>query len=83
MVQTVKVGRRTRRKTVVVGDKTVTVNGGRSQTVNITLRGIGAALLRADGRLAAKLTVEQSQRILRSQNLTFREAKKKRARTRR
>lgn len=75
--ESVKVGRKTKRKTVVVGSRTVTVTGGRSQTVNITLNRAGAALLRAHRRLSAKLTAKQGQRTLRSQNLAFAKAKNK------
>jgi hypothetical protein len=52
---------RKRARTVVVGMKTVTIAGGHTATVTLTLNGTGRALLGRFGKLPAKLSIELRQ----------------------
>jgi hypothetical protein len=66
-----RVGKKTKKKTVVIGSKTVTVGAGKSKAVKITLNAAGKKLLQKRGKLVVSLTVRQSGRSIRSQKLTF------------
>jgi hypothetical protein len=65
------------KKTVVVGSKSVTITGGQSETLKVTLNGTGTALLRKHGKLPVAVTVKQGSRTLRSQHVTLSVPKKR------
>jgi hypothetical protein len=65
-----------KKKTVIVGSKTVTLAAGKSETVQLSLNHTGKSLLSRLHRLPAQLTVVQAEaanktKLIRSQTLTF------------
>ena len=69
--------KKTKKKTVTVGSKTVTLAGGHTETVKLTLNSTGAALLNKRGSLPVAFTIKQGSKTLHSQTVTFKKTKKK------
>ncbi len=67
----------TKKKTVTVGSKRVTLSGGQSERVKLTLNSTGAALLKKRGSLPLTFTVKQGHQTLHSEKVTFKKPKKK------
>jgi hypothetical protein len=59
-------------QTLVLGSKSVTIGGGSSQTLTITLNGVGRRLLVLHHVLAAKLTVIFNAKPVSVYSITFR-----------
>jgi len=72
---------KTKKKTVAVGSASVVVDADATQTVSITLDGIGKQLLKSHSPLATALVVTQlttpTNTVVGRQTVTFRKAKKK------
>jgi hypothetical protein len=65
---------KTSRRTIVVGRTTVTLTGGHSETVQLTLNGAGRRLLAGHHRLSVELTATQHGSAIVAQRLVFRKA---------
>ena len=68
---------KTKKRTVSVGRASVTLDAGQGETVKVKLNSAGRGLLKSHHRLAVKLTATSGATKLRSQTVTFKEAKKK------
>jgi hypothetical protein len=51
---------KTKKQTVTIGDASVTLSGGQSKTVSVSLNGTGRALLEREHKLHVKLTLTQT-----------------------
>ncbi|MGA2165488.1 MAG: hypothetical protein ABSH36_13600 [Solirubrobacteraceae bacterium] len=68
VVETLRSGRliavaavsKTKKKTVTIGHASVTLSGGQSKTVSVTLNGTGQALLKREHKLHVKLILTQT-----------------------
>jgi ELWxxDGT repeat protein len=65
------------KKTVVVGTKTVTVDGGQTKSLSVALNGTGRKLLALRHHLSVKLTASDKGKTLASKTLSFKASKKK------
>jgi hypothetical protein len=63
---------KTSTRTIVVGRTTVTLTGGHSETVQLTLNGAGRRLLAGHHRLSVELTATQHGSAIAAQRLVFR-----------
>jgi hypothetical protein len=75
---TPKAKRKKTKRIVTLGETTVTIDEGLSQTVTVTLNRTGLKLLRTFHRLAAELHVSSGGSRVLSQKLNFKEPEKKR-----
>ena len=64
-------------KTVVIGSVAITLRGGATKTVTLTLNSTGRALVALHHSLPARVQVTQGRRLVRSQRVTFTKPKRK------
>jgi hypothetical protein len=68
---------KTKKKVVVLGSVSVTLTGGQTKTVTISLNGAGKSLLAKRHTLKVTLTIKQSGKTVTTKTVTFKSKKKK------